>query len=1089
MSLYGQSDSAVLFGVVTDPSGSTVKAGKVTIRNNGTGTVREYLTDDRGLFYFTLLPPGNYRLSVESPGFKQFQDASIRVQVAQVARLDVELEIGSTAETVNIAEQTSGLNTETVSQGTVVGSEKIPALPLNGRQFIQLALLVPGVNPGGRTVQQNSVRQGQIGGLSIAGGRTNNTAFLLDGAANLDPDYNSLNYSPNVDGIAEFQVQTAMVSAEYGRGTINIVSKSGSNDLHGSAWEFLRNKDFDARPFNLNQPDLPKYQRNQYGVSLGAPIVKNKLFEFFTFEGLRVRQAGAGLTSTVVPSADQRRGDFSKTTPKGIFDPFSTLPDGTRAMFPNNVIPPSRIDPLAAAAINAMPLPTNPVSNLFENASGVLNQNNDNYSGRLDYALSQKFNLFGRYSRSDENATIPALVPGRDGKNNALSQNAVVGLTSIITPNLVNETRASFNRLWILTGLPELSFDVNGSNRALPQFVVAPYPNMGGAGGFAGTTGGGIVNVRDNSYQLYNNLSWRHGRQTIKAGGEIFKIEYNRYESANVLGTYTFTNGFTTRTAKNDGTGDSLASLLLALPQISARSIGPSRIDGRQWSYSAYVQDDFQIRSNLTLNLGLRYELAPPMYDKNQQMSSIDYSKVPSPQDIFAQGKTAFYKPTLFICGQSGYPKGCAFTDKNNFAPRVGVVWSVDPKTVIRAGSGFFYAANDLNPLFRLAAGLPDNIAQTLTSNNFVPQYKGYDVFGPAVVGPSQIQAAGIDLHQRTSYNIQWNLSIQRSLMKDVVFEAGYLASLGLKLEQNVQPNNALPGLGAIDPRRPFAGLTYADGTQFPSYITVQGNSVPVGFINYLPHSAQSNYHALLLRLEKRFTKGFSFLNSYTFSKAITNAPQFRNAGGVNGNENSPAQDSFNLRADRGLASFDIAHRWVSTAVYDLPFGAGRQMLQEGVWSKVLGGIQASGIFSIQTGFPFTINIQGDSANVGAGTGGIFVRPNAVPGQNWDLSGGQRSTGRYFNTDAFVAPPSGTFGNVGKNTLIGPGLTNVDLVLSKEFVVRERLRFQFRGEAFNILNHSNYTLVGRILNAPATYGRVLGQLDPRQIQLGAKLIF
>ena len=284
------------------------------------------------------------------------------------------------------------------------------------------------------------------------------------------------------------------------------------------------------------------------------------------------------------------------------------------------------------------------------------------------------------------------------------------------------------------------------------------------------------------------------------------------------------------------------------------------------------------------------------MYDKNQQMSSIDYRNVPSPGSIFAEGKTGFYKPLMFICGQSGTPRGCAYTDKNNFAPRAGIVWSMNDKTVIRSGFGVFYAGNDLNPLFRLAAGLPGNIAQTLNSDNFIPRFRDFDVFGPAVVGPAQIQAAGIDMFQRTSYSMQWNFTVQRKLAKDALIEAGYLANAGLKLEQNVQPNNALPGTGAVDPRRPYLGLEFAPGTVFPSYITVQGNSVPVGFINYLPHSAQSNYHAALLRVEKRFSAGASFLSSYTFSKAITNAPQFRNAGGADGAENSPAQDSLTLR-------------------------------------------------------------------------------------------------------------------------------------------------------------------------------------------------
>src|SRR5260370_19387947 len=282
ISAFAQSDSGVLFGLISDPAGRAIVGAKISIHNQSTAVSREYVTDEKGLFYFTLLPAGRYRLELESAGFKRYEDTQVQVQVARVARLAIQMEIGSTKEIVDVGESPSGLNTETVSQGTVVGEEKIPAMPLNGRQFIQLALLVPGANPGGRAVQQNSVRQGQTGGLSIAGGRTNNTSFLLDGAVNTDSDFNSLYYSPSVDGISEFQVQTAMVSAEYGRASINVVTKSGSNQVHGSVFEFLRNKDLDARPFNLND-SLPKFQRNQFGGTIGAPILKNKLFTFFSY--------------------------------------------------------------------------------------------------------------------------------------------------------------------------------------------------------------------------------------------------------------------------------------------------------------------------------------------------------------------------------------------------------------------------------------------------------------------------------------------------------------------------------------------------------------------------------------------------------------------------------------------------------------------------------------------------------------------------------------------------------------------------------------------------------------------------------------
>jgi hypothetical protein len=752
--------------------------------------------------------------------------------------------------------------------------------------------------------------------------------------------------------------------------------------------------------------------------------------------------------------------------------------------------------------MNALPLANLPgSSNLFVNAGESLQQNNDNYSGRIDYIMTRTWNLFGRYSLANERAITPAVVTNRDVVNNVRPQNAVLGVTKLIRGDLVNDTRLAFSRYRQLNGLPEINFNINGQPTHLPQFIVSGYPTMGGAGQYSTTGLGGIVQVRDNNFQVSDNLFWQRGRHSIKVGAEVMAFQYNRWEVPSSLGIFTFSSGgITSRTASNDGTGDILATTLLALPQIANRTLGPDRIFGRQQMVSGYVQDNFRLRPNLTLNLGLRYELAPPVYDEHYQMSSIDYSKVPSPGDIFASKKTAFYTPTLFVCGQGGYARGCSVTDYNNLAPRVGISWAMDPKTVVRAGAGLYYANSDYNPLFRLAAGLPNNLSQTFTGNAFnpqIPSVNGDQVFGPGVVTPTlppgvaaSVQAAGIDINQRTSYSGQWTLTVQRELMRDVAFEIGYMANVGVKLEQNIQPNNAQPSTStSIDPRRPFYGLTYASGMQFPYYLNVTGNVVPVGFINYVARSAQSNYESMFVRLEKRFTNGFSWLSSYTFSKAITNAPQFRNAGGANGSENSPPQDSFNLAAERGLAPYDARHRFVNTYVYDLPFGQGRRWLRSGPASWILGGWQSSGILTLQSGFPFTINLTGDTANVGAGTGGIFVRPNSVPGVDYRQPAGGVTAAHFFNPAAFAIPAAGTFGNVGRNTVIGPGYTNLDLTMSRFVKINERFSLQLRGEFFNTLNHPNWNVIGRIINTPATFSQALSQLDPRELQFGAKLIF
>jgi hypothetical protein len=1089
-SLWSQTDSGSLTGRVVDPSGAAVPATRLKLKNLGTGTLREATTSDEGLYQFNLVAPGLYQVAAEAPGFRRFVDNGVRIQVAQATTLEVRLTVGEVADSVEVTGTASLLNTESVSQGTVITQEKIVSLPLNGRQFIDLALLVPGTNLGGRSVQQNNVRLNQTGGLSSSGGRTNNNLFLFDGAVNTDPDYNALSYVPIVDSLAEFQVQTSQYSAQYGRasgGQINVVSKSGSNAFHGTAWEFLRNRAMDARPFNSVTPKLPKNQRNQFGGTVGGPVWRDKLFFFAAFEALRLRQAGVGITTVLVPTALERSGDFSATNGQ-FFDP-DTLAAGTRTAFPGNRIPATRLNPLTQAAIRAMPLP-NIGTNQFVNGNAVLKQDSNNGSIRIDWAAGAKTSVFGRYSISDESSVIPDVVTSRERLGAVRPQNVALGVTRVISPAIVNEVRLGYNRLSFQDGLPEPNFDVAGVQQPVPRFRPSGYPVMGGAGAFTGTTGGGTVLTRNNTYQIYDNLSWVRGRMSLKFGGEVLRLNYVRSEAAAPLGDFQFLAGYTSRTAANDGTGNALATMILGLPNQGNRQVTPTRIDGVQHAASFYAQSDFRVRPNFTVNVGLRYEISPPVWDTRRQIASVDYRNVPWPTQIFQTGPLGTFKPTLFTCGLGPYPRGCAYTDKNNFSPRLGVVWNAAPKTVIRAGGGIFYALTDMNGFLQLARSLPTNIQQNLNAaSSFVPSFRGFNIFGnSAEVGRGALTAAGLDLFQRTSYSAQTSFSVQRELMKDTIVEATYLMTLGIKLQQNVQPNNAQPGTAAVDPRRPYAGVTFHPSMVFPYYITPISDSVPVTQVNMYANSAQSNYHALLMRFERRFRSGFSLLSSYTYSKAITNAPQFRNAGGANGSENSPPQNSYNLAAERGIASFDVRQRWVNSLVWDLPFGPGRQMLQQGALAHVVGGWQLASIIQMQTGFPFTINLNGDTAGIGGGTGGILIRPNAVTGASVALPGNQRSTSRWFNTAAFTLPPAGTFGNLGRNTVAGPGLINFDAAISRTFTIGDRLRLQARGEFFNMLNHSNYRLVGRLINV-ADFGRVSSQFDPRQVQLGVKLLF
>jgi hypothetical protein len=380
-----------------------------------------------------------------------------------------------------------------------------------------------------------------------------------------------------------------------------------------------------------------------------------------------------------------------------------------------------------------------------------------------------------------------------------------------------------------------------------------------------------------------------------------------------------------------------------------------------------------------------------------------------------------------------GIPERLRLHGQNSFAPRFGLAWQVDPKTVFRAGSGIFYSLTDFSSISRLTNSIPANIAETLSSVTFAPTYQGFNLFPPSLaIGPStSVNLYSLDPHQRTSYAIQMSASVQRQVGRNGVIEIGYAGTLGIKLQQNVQLSNTLPGPTAASTRKPYEGAVFAPGTIFPSYITVAGTSVGAGTIATLPNEAQSNYHALYIRGERRFSNGLSYLSSFTFSKAITDAPQFRNAGSATGTENWPAQNSYDLSAERGLAASNAKFRWVNTTVYSLPFGHGQRWLSDGFVSAILGGWQIAGIMSIQTGFPSTINLTGDTANIGGGSGGILIRADPVSGVSPYLAASQRSTAEYFNVGAYVDPPPYQFGTLGRNTWVGPGLFNIDTTLSK----------------------------------------------------------
>lgn len=1086
--LRAQSAVAQLTGQVLDQSKAVIVGAAVTVINEATGIRFDTNSNAQGYYSFPLLQPGTYQLKVQQQGFRPVTQSELVLRVNQSARIDVTLEIGETAAGVTVEATPPLINAENVSVGAVIDSKKIVEMPLNGRSFIDLALLTPGVAKAGGA-------QGQWA-LTIAGGRPQNNNFLLDGTQNTDGDFNKAVVSPSVDLIQEFKVQTSSYSAEFGRaaaGQINVVTKSGGNDFHGTAYEFFRNSAMDARQFT-SPSKLPYFNRHQFGAVLGGPVIKNRTFFFVNYEGLRRVQGQSSISS--VPTEAIRNGDFSGLNP--IYDPDSsranpsynpalpvskTNPKILRDAFPNNRIPDGRINGITRAVLNTVPLPNLPgqTNNYLDTRSA--RETNNQYSIRGDHQFSSKNFMFARFSANNGDSFSPNQFPGFGTAFLSHPKNLTISDVHTFTPSLLNEFKFGVVRVyesdlqqnaygqdWISElGIPGVGFGGEAA-RGLPQFSVQNYTAFGDA------TGALPRLLRNTTFQWLDNLTWVKGQHTVKAGFEARRFRYNLQAWYQSRGYFQFTDGFTTQTGTGDGTGNAMASYLLGLPVFSQRQVGQTLIDTRSTSLAGYLQDDFKVSPRLTVNLGVRYELNTPLADVEGRLPNADL------------GNLTNGMPTIYLGGQLGYPKGLVYTDKNNWAPRVGLAFRPfhTDSTVIRAGYGVFYGVDDGNTYFNNVRAIPSIIPHTIQSDNFNPEITDIGFTQPARLGdPNVISTYGpIDLHMRTGYVQHYSFNIQHQI-KGWVIDAGYSGNTGKKLQRSRQLNSALPGPGSIQPRRPYQAFYLADDLQLSNQFELVSRVIPIGAAQILENSASSNYNGLQLRVERPYKNGFTLIGTYTWSKALTDAPAFRSIG----QESDTNMDPRNLGLEWGRMGWDIRHRAVLGYVYELPFGAGKKFLHDRGWmNRVVGGWQLNGIWSFQTGLPFTVGVPTDIANTGATNGGSN-RANVVPGQDPYLPSDQRTTGRWFNTAAFATPAAFTFGNVGRNTMTGPGLVTLDTSLSKLTQITERVGLQFRAEAFNLANHPNLGIPGRQVGTPQ-FGTITSQSTPaRQFQLAAKIIF
>ena len=1064
--LLGQVDTASIVGSLHDQSGAGVPSGTVTIVEKSRNVSVVARTDEKGEFTSPPLRVGTYDVTASAPGFMSETRQGVTLQVQDRLRVDFDMKVGAVTENVVVTSEAPPLQTETSSLGQVISAKAITELPLNGRDYIQLATLSTGV------AATRTGTNGNVGGSSTGGqnsfvangarGTLNN--FILDGIDNNSNDNGGVVLRTNVDAIQEFKIQTNSFSAEFGRSggaAINAVIKSGTNSYHGNAFEFLRNSFFDARDY-FEDPSTKKasFKQNQFGGTVGGPIKRNKLFWFGDYQATIIRNPLTYVSS--VPDAAQRIGDFSGPGNTVIYDPSTyDAVTNTRQPFANNVIPSGRISQLSQNIMNLYPLP-NQLGKLKNNyvTSPVEQDRIDQGDFRTDYTISEKDQLFFRWSMSGRTDFRPPPLPGLANGGGSSTGNgfedamgASLGETHTFSPTTVNELRVGFNYVHIRRGVP-----VGGNVEPPSDLLVPGVPNNPGTNGVTlFNASGGYRRIGSPGYaptilatqerQITDVLTLIRGGHSIKFGGEIRWSQFNIFQVPAPNGSFSFTGQFTQNPADSDG-GISLADELLGLPTTSTIS-SLLNMGNRQHVPSGFVQDDYKVNSHLTLNLGVRYDYFSPLVEVNNKQSNFDY-------------QTA----KILVADRDGNSRGLVTPDHLNFAPRVGFAWTPlsSASTVLRGAYGIFYSGQEIRtaaPL-QLAYNVPFYYQPFFVSDGITPLLTVNQGFPPVDPSNNAVNppVTSVDTRLKTPYFQQWNLAIQQGLPSAMSLELAYAGSKGTHLQGLTDQNQVIiPGPGDVQSRRPY-----------PSY----------GPFASIQNRANSTYHSMQLKLQKRYTRGLSFLSSFTWSKAINDQPEICC--------NTPyPQDSYNLRSEKGLADFDQRLRWVVSFDYELPFGRGRQFMNTSrLLDLAFGGWHAGGIYTLSSGFPFSPQLGYDPSNTGDQG---LVRANRIADGN--LPHDQRDPSQWFDINAFSLPADYTYGNSGRNVLIGPGIASLDGSIRKDFVLTERQRLEFRAEFFNMLNHPNFAQPDNFIDdGPGAAGVVTSvSLPMRQVQFGLKYRF
>ncbi|MBI4468258.1 MAG: TonB-dependent receptor [Acidobacteria bacterium] len=960
------------------------------------------------------------------------------------------------------------LETEDSNLGQVISSQSIENLPLNGRNFIQLALLAAGALPSYRTAQRDN--------FVANGNRPIQNSYFLDGMENKThltgfDGSSALTHRPSVDAIHEFKVQTSTFSAKYGQGAgavVNATIKSGTNGIHGTMFEFHRNSAVNATPF-FQPADTrkPVFIENQFGGTVGGPIKPNHSFFFFSYQGTRISSAAPRLST--VPTDDLRQGRFGGAR---IFDPATTKPNPSgsgfvRDLFPNSVVPRNRWDPVAARLLELFPLPNLPgnVNDYFYNPKQRVRS--DQIDVRVDHRIGASGSLFARFSLSnDVNTLPPPMPPPANDLSKAIvhGRSFVLGHTRSFGPHLVNEFRGGFNRTFLDQNIDTPrrfdEFSIKGGLddpgiRGLPTFGISGFSILGTANPASDlpipVTGSGNLPVTKagQTQSVSDTLTLTRGGRSLSFGAEIRWNRTNANVTTSGRPSFNFNGVFTQDPQRRSGTGHPFADFLLGLANnanISTRSV--SSLRNREYQF--FVQDDWKAARNLTLNVGVRYELVTPFWEVNNRQSNfiVDGTRPDAGKLVIAGTR-----------GDSILARSFSKLDANNFAPRVGFAYLLLPKMVLRAGFGIFYGRDeDLGTLRRLTNNPPFYVNILFPSDQLTPNIVLSTGFPPGILNPANMVYPTVNTFPEDfplPYVQQWSLNLEYELPASILFQAGYVGSSSVKLWGPVNLNRPPPGPGPIQPRRPIQGV---------------GNVVL-----YAPY-IKGNYHSLFVKLERRFSGGLSFFTSYTLGHAIDDG-RFNNESGA------VEQDARNLKAERASSNNDIRHRFISSYIYEPPFGRGRRFLnQGGPAAAILNGWRLAGIASLHSGLPFTPTLNFDPTNSGSA-----ARPNRLSDGN--LPRGERTLQRYFDIQALQAPSAYTFGNAGRNILRGPGLVNFDFGLHRNFRAGEKVRVEFRVELFNAFNTPHFDDPSGVIGTPQAGVIQSVRAPERQIQFGLKVLY